>query len=211
MVLTRTQTGTNSTKSYIPLTLSLKALSLNSPINSTFHSHIPKPKSPGKIVKSSSPRKCTSRVSLRTPTGLFTKQRRPPHLKRENPTLGGQTAGSPRDLNFKLKSPRSPRKPKSPTKSRKAIIRASETIKFRVKDHFESNEFVLSITIGAEEERGLSRIKRADRKISMWMQILREHEIEMPELAPAVRGRLQEAIQTRASIDEAIAENWRAG
>jgi hypothetical protein len=45
----------------------------------------------------------------------------------------------------------------------------------------------------------------------MWKQILREHEIEMPELAPAVRERLQEAILARASIDETMEENWRAG
>jgi hypothetical protein len=115
------------------------------------------------------------------------------------------------DLNFKLKSPRSARKPRSPTKGRKAIIGASETSKFKFKDHSESNGFFPSIAIGAEEKRGLSRIERAEREIAMWKQILREHEIEMPELAPVVWERLQEAIQNRASIDETIKGNWRAG
>jgi hypothetical protein len=209
MVSTRTQTGTITTKSYTPLTLSLNALSLNSPISNIFTPRTPKPRSPGKIARPTSPRKSASRTSPRTPTKPFTKQRRPPHLKRENATLGGHTIVSPRALNFKLKSPRSPRKPKSPTR-RKATTRASEAAKFKAKDHSESNGFFPSIAIGAEEERGLSKIERAEREIAMWKQILREHEIEMPELAPAVRVRLQEALQNRASIDETIEENWRA-
>jgi hypothetical protein len=210
MVSTRTQTGTITTKSYAPLTLSLNALSLHSPINNAFSPRTPKPRSLGKIVKPASPRKSTSRIP-RTPTGLFTRQTLPPYLKRENATLGGQTIASPQDLNFKLKSPCSPRKPKSPTKGRKAIIKASETTKFKTKDHSESNGFLPSIAIGAEEERGLSRIERAAREIAMWKQILREHEIGMPKLAPAVLERLQETIQNRVSIDETIGENWRAG
>jgi hypothetical protein len=141
MVSTRTQTGTITTKSYTPLTLSLNALSLNSPISNIFTPRTPKPRSPGKILKPASPRKSTSRISPRTPTRLFTRQRRPPHLKRENATLGGQTIASPQDLNFKLKSPRTPRKPKSSTKGRKVMIRASETVKFKFKDHSESKDF----------------------------------------------------------------------
>jgi hypothetical protein len=87
------------------------------------------------------------------------------------------------------------------------MIRASETVKFKFKDHSESKDFFPPIAIGAEKERGLSRIERAEREIAMWKQILREHEIEMPELAPAVLERLQEAIQNRASVDETIGEN----
>jgi hypothetical protein len=77
-----------------------------------------------------------------------------------------------------------------PLTKKKAIIRASETAKFKVQDHIKGCGFFPSITFRAKEERGLSKIKHTEKEITIWKQILREHKIEMPELASTIQERL---------------------
>jgi len=64
---------------------------------------------------------------------------------------------------------------------------------------------------GQRETVGLSKIDRADKEIEIWEEVLRNHEINYPQLVPVVKESLMKARRLRAALDETLEENLRVG
>lgn len=88
----------------------------------------------------------------------------------------------------------------------------TDTVKTAIpEDMCPGNAVFPSVSFGAREEVGLSKIARADENIKVWEEILVTHQQNVPELVPQVEKRLQEAKDKRAQLDETLEENIRVG
>ncbi|KAH7327058.1 hypothetical protein BKA65DRAFT_539736 [Rhexocercosporidium sp. MPI-PUGE-AT-0058] len=214
MVSTRTQDGTISTKTYSPLTLDLNALSLQSPLpspststRSTRHHGLG---TPTKVLKPGSPRK-SSRRTPRTPISA---------KKQKFVNIAASEANANASMSTARSSapPPTPRtRPATKAKAKVTFVEAELPLSPRDRmlehgvDFLEGNTFFPSITIGAKERVGLSKLGRADKEVEMWEGILAEHREKMHSLVPVVEEKLWEAKHKRACMDETLAENVMIG
>ncbi|KAI6712479.1 hypothetical protein JHW43_004962 [Diplocarpon mali] len=184
MVLTRTQDGTIDTKTYSPLALGFNSISLPGPPSSATAPR----NGPG------SPR--ASRGARQIPLSVHEQKLLNAAASHSNAAISIGPA-PPRISRARAGTPPAPG-PLTPAPEEEV-------------DLLGGNPFFPSIVIGAKEAAGLSKIGRADKEVEMWEAVLAQHEQGMPSLVPVVRGKLEEAKQKRAGLDEADGANGRVG
>lgn len=71
------------------------------------------------------------------------------------------------------------------------------------------NFFPKTVT-GAREDRGKSKIERANKQIEKWKEIREAHEEHYPRILPFIEGKIREAERARAELED-NEENNRIG
>ncbi|KAL2060650.1 hypothetical protein VTL71DRAFT_9291 [Oculimacula yallundae] len=207
MVSTRTQDGSISTKTYTPLTLDLNSLSIQSPLPSPMRgTRNNGTGSPTKVHTPKSPRKASGRAP-RTPTSARKEKIVNIAANKRNASISTAPAAT---LTSRART-----RAQTQTRSVAKVTFDKSASNVKMLEHsvdfLEGNTFFPSVTIGAKETVGLSKIGRADQEVKMWEGILAEHKENMPSLVPVVEEKLWQAIHKRVCLDEKVAENVMVG